>query len=162
MITKNIFLVENDEDDQLFFIEAIKDIDKSVRIHIAKNGREAIDQLNNIHPLPDIIFMDINMPLMNGFECLTLLKKDLRLKTIPVVILTTSNNPAEAELARVLGAIFFLSKPCIFSLWKKNIMDVMGLSFPLNEQKNNEHIVVPFLQETIEPHIIPLLKGRDN
>jgi CheY-like chemotaxis protein len=162
VITKNIFLVEDDEDDQQFFIEAIKEIDESICIYMAKNGREALDQLNNINPLPDVIFMDINMPLMNGFECLTLLRKHVRLKTIPVVILTTSNNHAEAEVARALGAIFFLSKPSNFSLWKKNIMGVLNL-YPLPiiaEQKNYEHIVIPFLQEGMEPHITPLLKER--
>lgn len=161
MITKNIFLVEDDEDDQRFFVEAIKDIDKSVCIYVAKNGVEALDKLDRMNSLPDVIFMDINMPLMNGFECLAFLKKHTRLKTIPVVILTTSNNPAEAEVARELGAIFFLSKPSDFNLWKRNIMGIMNLyPLPISEQKNYEHIVIPLLQENIEPHIIPLLKEK--
>jgi CheY-like chemotaxis protein len=161
VITKNIFLVEDDEDDQHFFIEAIKEIDKSICICVAKNGVEALNKLDNMNSLPDVIFMDINMPLMNGFECLTLLKKHIRLKTIPVVILTTSNNPKEAEVAKVLGAVFFLSKPSDSSLWKRNIMGIMNLYFlPISEQKNYEHIVVPFLQESVEPHIIPLLKEK--
>jgi CheY-like chemotaxis protein len=125
VITKNIFLVEDDEDDHEFFIEAIKDIDKPTCIYMAKHGREAIDQLNSINPLPDVIFMDINMPFMNGFECLALLKKHVRLKSIPVVILTTSNNTADAEAARALGAAFFLCKPSKLSLWKKNIMAIL-------------------------------------
>lgn len=100
---------------------------------------------------------------MNGFECLTLLKKHVRLKTIPVVILTTSNNPTEAEVARALGAVFFLSKPSNFSLWKKNIMGIINLyPLPISRQKNYDHIVIPFLQESIEPHTIPLLKERHN
>jgi CheY-like chemotaxis protein len=114
-----------------------------------------------MNPLPDVIFMDINMPLMNGFECLALLKKHTRLKTIPVVILTTSNSLAEAEVARVLGAIFFLTKPPNFSLWKREIIGIMNLyPLPITEQKNYEHIVIPFLQESMEPHIIPLLKVK--
>jgi len=55
-----------------------------------------------------MIFMDLNMPLMNGFKCLTLLTEYIRLKTIPVVILTTANNPAETEVARALEQFFFL------------------------------------------------------
>jgi CheY-like chemotaxis protein len=160
VIIKNIFLVEDDKDDQQFFIEAIEDIDKSICISMAQNGREAVDQLHNINPLPDLIFMDINMPFMNGFECLTLLKKHIRLKSIPVVILTTSNNPADAEVARGLGAIFFLRKPSKLSLWKNNIIEILNFypSQIISEQKNNEHAVIPFLEESMEPYIIPLLR----
>src|SRR5438477_8949728 len=126
---KNIFLVEDDEDDQQFFIEAIKEIDNSICLYQAKNGVEALAKLNNINTIPDLIFMDINMPLMNGLECLKLLKKQIRFKNIPVVILTTSNNGLERELARVLGANFFLSKLSNFSLFIRNITNMLNLKF---------------------------------
>ena len=128
---RNIFLVEDDEDDQQFFIEAIKKIDTSIVLNISKNGVEALTKLNNMDELPDVIFMDINMPLMNGFACLTELKKQIRFKTIPVVILSTTNNPAEAELAVMLGASFFLSKPSHFPLLKKNIARIVDLYYPI-------------------------------
>jgi len=99
--TKNVFLAEDDEDDQQFFIEAVKEIDNFICIYVANNGVEALAKLNNMLVLPDLIFMDINMPLMNGFECLTQLKRKIRFKNIPVVILTTSNNRSEKELAKV-------------------------------------------------------------
>jgi CheY-like chemotaxis protein len=82
-----------------------------------------------MHVLPDLIFMDINMPLMNGFECLTQLKRKIRFTNIPVVILTTSNNRSQKELAKELGANFFLSKLSDFSLFIRNITDMLNLNF---------------------------------
>jgi CheY-like chemotaxis protein len=124
---KNILLVDDDEDDQNFFMEAVNEIDNSICLRIANNGVEALAQLNGMYELPDLIFLDINMPLMNGFECLTQLKKQNRFKTIPVIILSTSNNSAETELARMLGAFFFLYKPSEFSLLKKNVACIVDL-----------------------------------
>jgi len=157
VVRKSIFWVEDNEDNQRFFVEAVKEIDQSICIYMAKNGREALDQLGSMSPLRDIIFMDINMSLMNGFEYLTLLKKHVHLKIIPVVILTRSNNPAETEVARELGAIFLLIKPSDPRLLKNNIRDILNLY-----QKNYVHVVIPFLQESRGPHIIPLLKERYN
>ena len=136
---KNIFLVEDDEDDNKFFVEALKEIDDSLSLKRAQNGAEALTQLNKMEPLPDLIFMDINTPFMNGFDCLIQLKKQTRFEKIPVVILTTSNNPVEAEHALVLGASFFLKKPSCFSSIKKNLIDMLNFRFTqiiMDQRKN--------------------------
>jgi CheY-like chemotaxis protein len=158
--TKNIFLAEDDEDDQQFFIEAVKEIDNFICIYVANNGVEALAKLNNMLVLPDLIFMDINMPLMNGFECLTQLKRKIRFKNIPVVILTTSNNRSEKELAKVLGANFFLSKVSDFSLFIRNITDMLNLNFSpfMSTQKMYEHINISSLPAGMEPLIISSLE----
>jgi CheY-like chemotaxis protein len=78
--SKNVFLVENDEDDQLFFREAVSEIKNAKMSFIANNGKEALEQLELSPTLPDIIFMDINMPLMNGIDCLIEIIKNIRLK----------------------------------------------------------------------------------
>src|SRR6266542_272203 len=155
---KNIFLVEDDEDDQQFFIDAIKEIDNSICLYPAKNGVEALAKLNNMNTLPDLIFMDINMPLMNGLECLSHLKKHIQFKKIPVVILTTTSNGLERERARVIGANFFLLKSCDFSLLLKNIKDMLNLFPPIgSKQKKYEHINISSSHIGMEPHIISLL-----
>ena len=105
--------------------------------------------------------MDINMPLMNGFECLTQLKKQIRLRNIPVVILTTSNNLVEVERASVLGANFFLRKPSLFSLIKMNLISLLNFYFPqiIDKQKNRDDPKDPAFPADMEPHIIALSDG---
>eukprot|EP01035_Chromulina_nebulosa_P054372 gene54372-74484_t len=76
MQSKSILLVEDDKDDQEFFIEAIKDIENVTLYFVANNGKEALDKLRNSKVLPDLIFTDINMPVMNGIECLTAIIED--------------------------------------------------------------------------------------
>ncbi len=126
---KHIFLVEDDEDDQQFFIEAIKEIDNSICVNLAFNGADALDKLDNMLMLPDIIFMDINMPKMNGLDCLDKLKKTIRLKNIPVVILTSTGSAEDSAYAIKHEASHFFTKPSKVSLLKGNITDVFKVFF---------------------------------
>src|SRR4051812_7335021 len=106
-----ILLVEDDEDDRFFFLEALREIDNAVLYAVATNGRLALDRLRDAHPLPDMIFTDINMPVMNGLECLTALKQNPATKHIPVVIL--SGEISVSQKACYLGASAFIKKALI-------------------------------------------------
>jgi CheY-like chemotaxis protein len=129
MILKNIFLAEDDPDDQYLFMDALKQIDSDINCQIASNGKETITALKKRTVLPDIIFLDLNMPLMNGFECLSKMKNDKKLCEIPIVIFTTSRNPEDAQATHQLGANFFLSKPNDFSELKAKIKRILTLDF---------------------------------
>jgi len=106
--SKEIFLVEDDKDDQELFIECIEKIDNAKLYGVSQNGIEALEKLENTAKLPDIIFMDVNMPLMNGVECLTEIMKNSRIKDIPVVMLSTAMD--YAHLTSFLGAKAFINK----------------------------------------------------
>ena len=127
---KSILLVEDDEDDQFFFIEAMSKIENATLYAIAKNGKEALNCLENSSTLPDIIFMDINMQIMNGIECLTLIMKNPLICTIPVVMLTTSS--AQKELAHTLGAKAYIKKPWDGKLLYAQIEQMINLDFILD------------------------------
>lgn len=105
---KSVLLIEDDEDDQWFFIEAIKDISNVSLYHVANNGSAALDKLKNSAILPDIIFSDINMPLMNGIECFLEIIKTPRTRHIPVVFI--SSDTSKKELVYKLGAKAFIEK----------------------------------------------------
>src|ERR1041384_7981528 len=92
---KTIFLVEDDTDDQMFFTECIEKIQNATLFDVANNGREALDKLEKSPTLPDMIFMDINMPYINGLECLTEIIRNPRTKNISVVMLSTDAGQAE-------------------------------------------------------------------
>jgi len=107
----NVFLlVDDDSDDSELFGEAIQENNPEIAVHVATNGREAFNVLNEIEQ-PDLIFLDINMPIMNGWECLAKLKISAEYKNIPVIMYSTSSHKKDIDLAAETGAITFLSKP---------------------------------------------------
>ena len=122
---KKILLVDDDADDQLFFVDAINELNSKLECGIANNGVEALQYLQNTPLLPSLIFLDLNMPLMNGFECLNQLKQIDKLKEIPVIIFTTSNHAADIDLTLSMGAKMFLTKPSDFIVLKNKLNQIL-------------------------------------
>jgi CheY-like chemotaxis protein len=104
-------LVDDDEDDRELFQIALEEVEHDIHYLEAASGVEALRTLRHSDTLPDYIFLDLNMPHMNGRECLIELKKDPRLTAIPVIIFSTSNDPRDIEETKILGAIEFITKP---------------------------------------------------
>ncbi|WP_276370933.1 response regulator [Chryseolinea sp. H1M3-3] len=105
--------IDDDEEDVEFFVEAIKTIDPACSCVTAVNGRDGLKTLEAV--TPDIIFLDINMPVLNGKETLRLLKSSTRFHKIPVFMISTSKNPDEISICTQLGANDFIIKPNTFS-----------------------------------------------
>lgn len=109
---KTYLIVDDDPDDSDSFCEAIKGIDTSSQCLTAMNGEDALRKLRNeTIPLPDLIFLDLNMPRMGGRQCLVELKKDEALKDIPVIIYSTASTQDYINETLKLGAVYFLVKP---------------------------------------------------
>ena len=104
----SILLIEDNRLYQLLFIQVLKEIKHAILFDVANNGKEALDKLENSDNLPDFIFTDINMPVMDGIECLAEIKKNPKIKDIPVVVLSAST--PQTELVKKLGAKVFLKK----------------------------------------------------
>src|SRR5687767_6825903 len=98
---KRILLVEDDLDDQMFFCEALNKLQSAIECRIANDGVEALELVEEPPPF-DLIFLDLNMPKVNGFECLKRLKDHPIHKEIPVVILSTSNHPEDITKSKLL------------------------------------------------------------
>jgi len=126
-LSKSILLVEDDQDDQDVFTDCIKKIENATLYGVAHNGREALDKLVNSPQPPDMIFMDINMPIMNGLECLIEIMNNSRLKNIPVVMLSTDTG--QAQLARILGAKAFIKKPTDCETLHTKVEQMINLDF---------------------------------
>jgi CheY-like chemotaxis protein len=105
---KRILLIEDDLDDQLFFKEAICSIGDTELLYIANNGLEALVWLNSTTQIPDLIFSDINMPLMDGIECYSEILKNKRTSKIPVVFL--SSDTYRINLLGEMGIKVFIKK----------------------------------------------------
>jgi DNA-binding response OmpR family regulator len=106
-----ILLVDDDIDDKEMFCEAVKEISKSHECIWAKNGYEALDLLNAKSVKPDYIFLDINMPLLNGKQSLAKIKASENLQNIPVYMYSTSSQDRDRSEMLTLGADGFITKP---------------------------------------------------
>ena len=126
-----LLIVDDDADDRQLFIDAVKDFDEQIVCVSAKDGKDALDLLNDLNTsLPDYIFLDLRMPRFNGKRCLMEIKKNERLKEIPVIIYTTSRELEDSKELKEMGAIHFISKPA-------NPEEVyFVVSFALEEQWN--------------------------
>lgn len=106
------FLIDDDIDDQELFEIALKKVDNSIAYSVANNGVEAIKRFEeDASFVPDIIFLDVNMPKMNGLQCLAKLKELPQLHNVKIVMYTTSSDPAVIEESKRLGAADFQTKP---------------------------------------------------
>ena len=99
-----VLLVDDDPDDLEIFMEAMNEIAPETKCVIASDGMEAMQILTGDNVYPDYIFLDINMPRMNGYEFLKAIKEVQQLKNIPVVVYSTSARPREMEQLMKLGA----------------------------------------------------------
>jgi CheY-like chemotaxis protein len=113
---KKIFLLaDDDNDDRALFCEALGEIDPAIVCYCVTDGKATLEVLADKDlEKPEIIFLDINMPGMNGWECLTKLKQHDDHKHIPVIIYSTSSHQREADIALDLGALCFFTKPSNF------------------------------------------------
>lgn len=112
---QQIMIIDDDADDRTFFLEAINNISPVIETHLCNSGIQALAMFEeNKITAPDYIFLDFNMPLMNGRECLIELKKILQHKITNIIILSTSNMKEDMEDAMRLGAKLFLTKPNTF------------------------------------------------
>lgn len=106
-----ILFIDDDEDDFEIFTEAIKCLDRNISCLRATNGEEALEVLSTLPLLPQYIFMDINMPVMNGEQCLLHLKGEESFSQIPIIVYSKSSHPREKKLFLQLGARDYIVKP---------------------------------------------------
>ncbi|MEX1238565.1 MAG: response regulator [Cyclobacteriaceae bacterium] len=120
--------VDDDLEDREFFSEALREIDPSITCLIAGSGMEAMTLLQEQMPLPDYIFLDINMPMMDGKQCLKALKSTPQFEAIPVVMYSTSTNTGEIRECYELGAEDFLIKPHSYDKLVNDLLSIFAFS----------------------------------
>jgi CheY-like chemotaxis protein len=129
-LSKNIYLADDDEDDRLFFQDALSEVCEEVNLTIARNGVELMDILYLPPvPLPDVIFLDLNMPAKNGFECLEEIKKSETLKHLPIIIFSTTIQEEAVNTVYKGGANFYIRKPDNFNQLKKALKKVLCIDW---------------------------------
>ncbi|MHA3787065.1 response regulator [Flavobacterium hauense] len=128
--TLHIMLADDDEDDRLFFKEAFEEVKINYRISAFNDGEQLMDHLyDTANPLPDIIFLDLNMPRKSGIECLKEIRANERLQKISVAIYSTSSSEQDIEDTFVSGANVYIKKPNDFNMLKKILSDVVHINW---------------------------------
>jgi len=111
MKISTVLLVDDDPDDREIFCQTFEEIDPSIQCITKATCTEAMTYLKaRSDNFPDLVFLDLNLPAVNGLQCLERLKKLSMLEKIRVVIYTTSKNPEDIEVTKKMGASFFLTK----------------------------------------------------
>jgi len=124
---KQVLLIDDDRDDAELFKEALSVINSSIGFEHYEDSRQGLQNLlQKQSDLPDLIFLDINMPIVSGWQCLTEFKNAEHLKHIPVIMFTTSSQPREREIARELGAAGFITKPNEYKTLKELLISFLN------------------------------------
>jgi CheY-like chemotaxis protein len=122
-------LADDDEDDREFFSRAVAEVDASVAVTIVEDGEELMQELRWKRPVPDLIFLDMNMPRKNGKECLSEIGLDEGLRKIPVIIYSTSISALESNAPWSKGASCFVRKPDSYNILKEIVREILRIDF---------------------------------
>jgi CheY-like chemotaxis protein len=124
----NLLLADDDPDDCILFKEAIEELPLSVHLTTVHNGEQLMLRLSKKqNKLPDILFLDLNMPRINGFACLSKIKRNEKLQKLPVIIFSTSFDRFMINLVYKDAAHYYIRKPAEFWQLKKVIYQALTL-----------------------------------
>jgi CheY-like chemotaxis protein len=140
----NILLADDDIDDCLFFKEALDELHLSTQFKAVHDGEQLMQLLtDDTNELPHVLFLDLNMPRKNGFECLSEIKLSEKLKQLPVIVFSTSFEQEVVNQLYKNGAQYFIRKPSEFSQFKKIIQQSLALIMKENiSQPTRENFVI--------------------
>jgi len=125
----NIMLADDDLDDCGFFEKALASLPLSTKLTIANDGEQLMQMLGEkAHQIPDILFLDINMPRKNGIECLEDIRKDVKLMELSIVILSTLKNDVVIQKLFKEGVHIYIHKPGDFKQLKEVINNVIPIA----------------------------------
>lgn len=122
-----VVYAEDDIEDYSFFTEVMELIDPQIECMNAIDGAQVMKYLEESGVIPDYIFLDVNMPTMDGKACLKAIKTDPRFINIPTIIYTTAPNPLDQELCMQLGAAYYLPKPYSVAEAKSSIQKIFNI-----------------------------------
>ncbi len=133
-----LYLADDDTDDREFFIEALQEIPVQTEVSEFSNGVDLMDALFSKEPLPDAVYLDLHMPLMNGFECLADIRSFPQFAKIKIIVYSTSYHEREVNQLKEDGADYYLQKPNSF----QELKSLLFQSVRILEQEPN-HVNTP-------------------
>ena len=153
----NILLADDDKADCLLFKDALEELPVSARLTIVHNGEKVIEELTKKgNKLPDVLFLDLNMPRKNGFATLGEIKRNTGLQDLPVIIFSTSSELEAVKMVFRDAAHYYICKPADFTQLKKVIYEALTLitqkNHPMPLKENfiitGDSIIIPGSNES--------------
>ncbi|WP_343487321.1 response regulator [Allomuricauda sp. d1] len=136
----HIVLADDDADDRMLFADAVDEIDITTSLKVFKHGQELMDYLMDESVLlPDIVFLDLNMPIKNGMQCLKEIRQTPHLAALCVAIYSTSSSEQDIEETFVKGANIYINKPTSFTKLKRTVEKVLRLNWQYHTANLNKH-----------------------
>lgn len=129
MRKQNIFYTDDDTDDLNFFKEIVEGLDENFEVYTQVCANDLIHALENPPPNPNVVFLDINMPGINGLEALKMVRKNSVTADLPIIMLSTSKDEALIDKARLFGATYYLPKSGDFDKLKRSIEHVLSINW---------------------------------
>lgn len=120
---KTILMIDDDPDDCLLLSQAIKEVFSEITLLIME-GCSLINNMSNFKPVPDCIFLDLNMPVLNGFECMDMIRLNKQFDNTPIFIYSTSSDISQIRQCYLKGAQLYIQKPSSFSKIKEIIRKI--------------------------------------
>jgi CheY-like chemotaxis protein len=140
---RNVFLADDDPDDRFLFEEALKEINDATNVTMAYDGEHLMNILDmHASPHPEMIFLDLNMPRKNGFECLQEIRQKDKYKNIPVVVFSTSCQQDAIKQMYEHGASYYICKPDSFQKLIKSINKIFSVK--LDGKPHMDDFVIAF------------------
>lgn len=141
----SIFYADDDEDDLIFFNDAVESVTNSnelVKLHIHKNGENLLDSIKENKTQNGVVFLDLNMPKKSGFQILQEIRSEPSINDFPVIIYSTSANKSDIDLSLNLGANFYAIKPHNFGDLIKMIQNVMTINWNNHKVDINNFLLI--------------------
>lgn len=140
---KVIYLAEDDDDDRILFLEALGELHSEILVKVSEDGQQLLDNLHKtILERPEIIFLDINMPCRNGFECLKEIRSGERFSDAKIIMFSTSSSMLHIELSYKLGADYYAVKPGSFQELKELLRDILAIDWNTPRKDKSEFLLV--------------------
>lgn len=135
----HIILADDDEDDRLFFTDAFEELKMNTKVNTFDDGVELMNYLNKDGAiLPNVLFLDLNMPKKSGIECLIDIKASDKMSGIAIAIYSTSASEEDIEKTFVLGANVYIKKPDSFMKLKKALSEVVAINWQYHTNSLNK------------------------
>lgn len=127
LVLRNIIFCEDDEDDRIFFKEILQDYNPSLQVEFLSSGTRLMQLLKDF--VPDLLFLDLEMPFKNGLECLVEIRSNQFLKNLPIIVFSSTTRLSNIQTAYDMGANLFLIKSSTFGEYAASLKAVLNLDW---------------------------------
>jgi CheY-like chemotaxis protein len=125
-----VLVIEDNQDDELLLMLMLKKARMDSHVEVVRDGKKALDHLTHDDAKIEnliALFLDLNIPTINGLQLLALIRADARLQHLPVIVMTSSNSPKDLEKCQRLGVVSYVQKPLSLNTFTKAIADIFHM-----------------------------------